>query len=49
MKHKDKHKRNRNLARATTIKGKWRNDKYSPNNLAYQFLNGINIIYFSIF
>jgi hypothetical protein len=38
-KHKDEERRQAYLRRATNIRGKWKNNKYSPNNLA------INIIW----
>jgi hypothetical protein len=34
----DKDKQKRYLARATAIKGKWKDDKYSRNNLAINLL-----------
>lgn len=37
-KHKDKTRRKSYLARATHIRGKWRQDKFSPNNLAIHLL-----------
>lgn len=37
-KHQDKEKRDAYLARATSIKGKWKQNKYSPNNLAIHVL-----------
>jgi hypothetical protein len=37
-KHQDEDRRKRYLARAKGIKGEWRNDKYSPNNLAIHLL-----------
>jgi hypothetical protein len=37
-KHHDGDRLNRYLSRATKIKGKWRKDKYSPNNLAINLL-----------
>ena len=37
-KHKDKERKDRYLARANKIKGRWRDDKYSPNNLAINIL-----------
>jgi hypothetical protein len=37
-KHQDEDRRQNYLARATKIKGNWRNDKYSPNNLAIHIL-----------
>lgn len=37
-KHQDEDRRQNYLARATKIKGKWINDKYSPNNLAIHIL-----------
>lgn len=37
-KHKDKNRRERYLKRATKIKGNWKNDKYSPNNLSINLL-----------
>lgn len=36
--HKDKDKQKRYLARATKIKGNWKDNKYSPNNLAINIL-----------
>jgi hypothetical protein len=40
-KHKDEKRRSNYLARATKIKGNWKNDKYSPNNLSlYLLWNG---------
>ncbi len=33
-KHKDEKRRERYLNRATNTKGKWKSNKYSPNNLA---------------
>lgn len=36
--HKDNDRRNNYLARATKIKGNWRNNKYSPNNLSINLL-----------
>jgi hypothetical protein len=36
--HKDKKRRESYLKRATKIRGNWRNDKYSPNNLAIHLL-----------
>lgn len=36
--HKDNDRRNRYLARATKIKGNWRDNKYSPNNLSINLL-----------
>lgn len=39
-KHKDEDRRKRYLARALNIKGKWRDDKYSANNLAIHLLWG---------
>jgi hypothetical protein len=38
-KHKNEERRQAYLRRATNIRGKWKNNKYSPNNLA------INIIW----
>jgi hypothetical protein len=35
---KDDERRRRYLARATKIKGNWKDDKYSPNNLAINIL-----------
>jgi hypothetical protein len=37
-KHKDEERRQRYLDRATKIKGNWKKDKYSPNNLAINLL-----------
>ena len=37
-KHKNKTRRQSYLKRATHIKGDWKNDKYSPNNLAIHIL-----------
>lgn len=37
-KHKDEARRQRYLNRATKIKGSWKEDKYSPNNLAINVL-----------
>ena len=37
-KHKDDDRRQRYLARATKIKGDWKEDKYSPNNLSIHIL-----------
>ena len=37
-KHQDKERLKRYLDRATKIKGNWKNDKYSPNNLAINLL-----------
>ena len=37
-KHKDDDRRKRYLARATKIKGDWKEDKYSPNNLSIHIL-----------
>ena len=37
-KHKDEERRQRYLKRATNIKGNWRDDKYSPNNLSINIL-----------
>lgn len=37
-KHNDKERQKRYLARATKIKGDWKNDKYSPNNLSIHLL-----------
>ena len=37
-KHKDPIRRERYLNRATKIKGKWKDDAYSPNNLAIHIL-----------
>lgn len=36
--HKDEKRRLRYLARATNMKGNWKDDKYSPNNLAINLL-----------
>lgn len=40
--HRDKARRKAYLARATAIKGDWKKDKYSPNNLAIHLLWGKN-------
>ncbi len=37
-KHQDKDRLKNYLRRATKIKGNWRKDKYSPNNLAINLL-----------
>jgi hypothetical protein len=37
-KHKDKERRDAYLRRATKIKGNWKGNKYSPNNLAIHIL-----------
>lgn len=37
-KHQDEARRDNYLARATAIKGNWRNNKYSANNLAINLL-----------
>ena len=37
-KHKDKNRQLNYLARATRIKGNWRDNKYSPNNLSINIL-----------
>jgi hypothetical protein len=37
-KHQDEQRRENYLNRATKIKGDWRSDKYSPNNLAINIL-----------
>ena len=37
-KHKDNERRKRYLSRATKIKGQWKDDKYSPNNLSINIL-----------
>ena len=37
-KHQDKERLKRYLDRATKIKGDWKKDKYSPNNLAINLL-----------
>ena len=37
-KHQDETRRQAYLARAMKIKGDWRSDKYSPNNLAINLL-----------
>lgn len=36
--HQDEERRKRYLARATKIKGDWKNNKYSPNNLSIHLL-----------
>jgi hypothetical protein len=37
-KHKDKERRKNYLNRSTNIKGAWKKDKYSPNNLSIHLL-----------
>ena len=37
-KHKDEQRRQAYLSRATKIKGIWKQDKYSPNNLSIKLL-----------
>lgn len=37
-KHNDPERRLRYLARATKIKGDWKNNPYSPNNLSIRLL-----------
>jgi hypothetical protein len=37
-KHKDENRRQRYLNRATKIKGNWKDNKYSPNNLSIHLL-----------
>jgi hypothetical protein len=37
-KHRDVERRNRYLARSTKIKGDWKKDIYSPNNLSIHLL-----------
>jgi len=37
-KHKDEERRQQYLSRATNIKGNWKKNKYSPNNLAINIL-----------
>ncbi len=37
-KHKDEERRRAYLSRATNIKGNWKMNKYSPNNLAINIL-----------
>lgn len=37
-KHKDKERRDAYLKRATKIKGNWKDNKYSPNNLSINIL-----------
>jgi hypothetical protein len=37
-KHKDTERRRRYLARATNIKGNWKDNPYSPNNLSINIL-----------
>lgn len=37
-KHEDIDRRNSYLARANSIKGKWKDDMYSPNNLSINIL-----------
>ena len=36
--HRDKERQKNYLARAKNIKGNWKNDKYSPNNLSIHIL-----------
>jgi N-acetylneuraminic acid mutarotase len=36
--HQDEERRQRYLKRASNIKGEWRNNKYSPNNLSINLL-----------
>ena len=36
--HQNQQRRDNYLARATGIKGNWKNNKYSPNNLAINLL-----------
>ena len=42
-KHHDEDRLNRYISRASKIKGNWRRDKYSPNNLAINLLWNKNI------
>ena len=37
-KHKNKSRRKNYLARSTKMKGKWKKNKYSPNNLSIHIL-----------
>lgn len=37
-KHKDEERRKRYLARATKIKGNWKDNPYSPNNISIHLL-----------
>ena len=37
-KHKDEDRQQRYLRRATNMRGNWRDDKYSPNNLSIHLL-----------
>ena len=37
-KHKDKDRRKNYLSRSTKIKGNWKSNKYSPNNLSIHIL-----------
>lgn len=37
-KHKDEERRERYLKRATNMRGNWRDNKYSPNNLSIHIL-----------
>jgi len=37
-KHRDEERRQRYLKRATAIKGDWKSNKYSPNNLSINIL-----------
>jgi len=37
-KHKDQERRNRYLRRTENMRGNWKNDKYSPNNLSRNLL-----------
>jgi hypothetical protein len=41
-KHKDEKRRENYLRRATNIKGNWRNNPYSPNNLSLHLLWDFN-------
>lgn len=38
LKHNDLYRRNRYIKRASKIKGNWKDNKYSPNNLSLNIL-----------
>ena len=40
--HLDKERQKRYISRATNIKGNWKNDKFSPNNLSLYLLWNYN-------
>ena len=44
--HKDKDRQQKYLNRSSKIKGNWKNNKYSPNNLSINILWKKNIFYF---